>query len=395
MMIYSSVTPLLLLNAAIAVHYPVLQRSIAIKPTATFHSYKSVHSEVQSKTARDHQNKSTKDKLQPGEPSKGDFPVDVVYTWLAEPRKGSETWAEIKKSCGTVDMQRYRDHGTLHASLLALETFLPWVHKVFIVTAGEVPCGIEHFSMPIEMVSHRQIFPKERQKTDLPTHNPMAIETHLHRISGLAEHFLFFDDDMFIGRPLGKSFFFTDDGKPIYYTMNITGDRLLQSVETHSPLIDQCSATAQFDSKRQANPFRKSAIVELQGNHWAFFEAISRQRCRAPGSSGSNLDNDPFGLYMCYHEHHGYAVLNKSTASVALLRDTRDINVKHARDWYSKVLSLRPSKFCINNDFKVARVDLRHEEEALAEFLCRYLMSMHNFEKITKACPSHNSCSRF
>mmetsp|Transcript_56151 Transcript_56151/g.102972 ORF Transcript_56151/g.102972 Transcript_56151/m.102972 type:complete len:396 (-) Transcript_56151:45-1232(-) len=381
---------LLLLRGANAVQQPVLQHLITVTPTATLFSSNSVHSEQQSKSRK----------------TQDDFPVDVVFTWVEEPRKGSDTWAEIKKSCGTVDMQRYRDYGTLHASLLALQAFIPWVRKVFIVTAGEVPCGTEHFSIPIEIVTHKQIFPESRQEIDLPTHNSLALETHLHRIPGLAEHFIFFDDDMFIGRPLSKSFFFTEDGKAVYYTMEIVGELMSQSVKTDSPVVgdlmfqsaktdslfaDQCSATAQFETKHQANPFRKSAIAEMQRQHQAFFDALSGQRCRAPGEWGSNLQNDPFWIYMCYHERHGYSVLNKSVANVALLRNT---NLKHSQAWYAEVLAQRPSKFCINDDFdKVEGPALHHQKEALAEFLCRYTRSMPNFENILRACPSQNSCS--
>ena len=46
----------------------------------------------------------------------------------------------------------------------------------------------------------------------LPTHNSHAVESQLHHIPGIAEHFLYSNDDMFFGRPLSPSLFFSPGG---------------------------------------------------------------------------------------------------------------------------------------------------------------------------------------
>jgi UDP-glucose 4-epimerase len=46
----------------------------------------------------------------------------------------------------------------------------------------------------------------------LPTHNSQGVESQLYRIDGLSEHFLYSNDDMFIGRPLGPETFFSPGG---------------------------------------------------------------------------------------------------------------------------------------------------------------------------------------
>ncbi len=46
----------------------------------------------------------------------------------------------------------------------------------------------------------------------LPTHNSQAVESQLHHIPGLSEHFLYSNDDMFIGRPLRPETFFSPGG---------------------------------------------------------------------------------------------------------------------------------------------------------------------------------------
>ncbi len=61
------------------------------------------------------------------------------------------------------------------------------------------------------MVDHRDILPPEA----LPCFNSVVLEHFLHRIPGLSEHFLYANDDMFFGAPVGPGFFFTPDGRPI------------------------------------------------------------------------------------------------------------------------------------------------------------------------------------
>ena len=46
----------------------------------------------------------------------------------------------------------------------------------------------------------------------LPTHNSQAVECQLHHIPGLAEHFLYSNDDMFFGRPVARTMFFSPGG---------------------------------------------------------------------------------------------------------------------------------------------------------------------------------------
>ena len=43
---------------------------------------------------------------------------------------------------------------------------------------------------------------------NLPVFNSRAIEINLHRIPGLAEQFVYFNDDMFITKPVTKEDFF-------------------------------------------------------------------------------------------------------------------------------------------------------------------------------------------
>ena len=60
----------------------------------------------------------------------------------------------------------------------------------------------------VNVVDHGEILPADA----LPTFNSHAIETALHRIPGLAEHLLYFNDDFFLGRPIRPEALFSPAG---------------------------------------------------------------------------------------------------------------------------------------------------------------------------------------
>ena len=156
------------------------------------------------------------------EPTTGEcrFPVDVVYTWVdgsdpewnraREQRLGGITGtslatAQTRESSGQA---RYLDRDELRSSLRSLHLFAPWVRRIHLVTAGQVPPWLDVDHPRINLVDHRDILPAE----GLPTFNSHAIETSLHTIDGLSEQFLYFNDDFFLARPVGPEAFFAPAG---------------------------------------------------------------------------------------------------------------------------------------------------------------------------------------
>ncbi len=72
----------------------------------------------------------------------------------------------------------------------------------------------------INLVDHRDLLPAEA----LPTFNSHAIETSLHRIEGLAEHFVYFNDDFLLGRPVRPESFFSPAGlTPVAFSQQTIG----------------------------------------------------------------------------------------------------------------------------------------------------------------------------
>lgn len=144
------------------------------------------------------------------------FDVDVVYTWVDG---DDEDWlaardARITGLGGTPSARaggasRYRSRDELRYSMRSLHLFAPWVRRIHLVTAGQVPSWLDTGHDRIRVVDHRDILPASA----LPTFSSHAIETRLHAVPDLAEHFVYVNDDVFLGRPRRPEHFFTPGGQ--------------------------------------------------------------------------------------------------------------------------------------------------------------------------------------
>jgi hypothetical protein len=101
--------------------------------------------------------------------------------------------------------------GELRFVLRSLERHVPWVRKPVIVVQGadHVPGWIEPGS--VRVVEHAEFIPAEY----LPTFHWATIAAHLHRVPGLADRFVIWDDDMLAARAVSRNDFFGADGLPV------------------------------------------------------------------------------------------------------------------------------------------------------------------------------------
>ncbi len=103
-----------------------------------------------------------------------------------------------------VSKARFRDYGFLKYWFRGVEKFAPWVRKIHFVTCGQKPVWLDTANPRIHLVDHRDIIPERF----LPTYNSGVIERYIHKIPGLAEHFIYFNDDFYIIRPVTPERFF-------------------------------------------------------------------------------------------------------------------------------------------------------------------------------------------
>ncbi|MFB6575865.1 MULTISPECIES: Stealth CR1 domain-containing protein [unclassified Streptomyces] len=155
-----------------------------------------------------------------------DFPIDAVITWVdaadpawrrrrdraAKAEGGSRRPSGIDDTAG-IDLaeNRYRDRGELRYCLRSIAAYAPWVRRIFLVTDDQAPAWLAADHPHITVIDHREL---STEPTAPEVFNSHAIESRLHHIPGLAEHFLYFNDDIFLGRPQRPQNYFLPSGLP-------------------------------------------------------------------------------------------------------------------------------------------------------------------------------------
>ena len=170
-----------------------------------------------------------------------DHRIDFVITWV----DGNDpAWrAERDRYAGVEDGQesgsqfRYRDWETLRYWFRGVERFAPWVNKIYFVTWGHVPEWLNTAHPKLQIVRHEDFIPSEY----LPTFNSNVIEFYFHKIKGLSDQFVYFNDDMFLLNPVQPSRFFKE-GLPCDIggmTINIHSGMFGASVLLSKTLINE------------------------------------------------------------------------------------------------------------------------------------------------------------
>ena len=95
--------------------------------------------------------------------------------------------------------------------------YMPWIHHIYIVTNNQVPKWLKQHEK-ITIVDHSEILPE----TARPCFNSQALECCLHKIPNIAEHFIYANDDTFVGRELSPSFFFLSSVFTIYFPQQLS-----------------------------------------------------------------------------------------------------------------------------------------------------------------------------
>jgi len=138
--------------------------------------------------------------------------IDFVVLWVddSDPawqaKKARYTGATVKEGNSVA---RYRDWDTLKYWFRGVEKFAPWVRHVYFVTDDQKPEWLNTDHPKLKWVKHTDFIPAEY----LPVFSSHPIEWNLHRIEGLSENFVYFNDDMFlVGKTRPEDFFV--NGKP-------------------------------------------------------------------------------------------------------------------------------------------------------------------------------------
>ncbi len=141
------------------------------------------------------------------------FDIDLVFSWVDGSSK--EFQAQRAKRMqnyivgeGDESEARFRQIDELKYALRSIHMYAPWIRRIFVATDSDRPDWLADDPRVTFMPSEKFF----ADPSVLPTHNSQAVECQLHHIPGLAEHFLYSNDDMFFGRPVGPDMFFSPGG---------------------------------------------------------------------------------------------------------------------------------------------------------------------------------------
>jgi hypothetical protein len=244
--------------------------------------------------------------------------------WIA--RKEQVTGRSSQKNLRDMGKFRFRDWGILKYWFRSVEENAPWVRKIHFITCGQVPEFLNLNHPKLHFVTHKEYIPEEY----LPTFSSRTIDLNFHRIENLTEHFVYFNDDMYLNRPVKKTDFF-QNGKPCYSLIEkpLRPDRVPK-------LYDY----TQFNNMAVINHcFSRRDLLRTD-----FFKLINRKY----GTMGAaNLFFLPLKHYMGFYDPHVAVPVLKSTmkevwereydrlhdASSHKAREMTDINQYIFRYW--------------------------------------------------------------
>ncbi len=136
--------------------------------------------------------------------------IDIVVTWV----DGNDPeWLKEKakftsnKEDNSATSNRFRDWDLTRYWFRGIEKYAPWVNHVFFVTCGHYPEWLNLDNPKLVFVKHEDYIPAEV----LPTFNSNTIEMYMHKIDGLSEKFVLFNDDQFLISPTSPRDFFDGD----------------------------------------------------------------------------------------------------------------------------------------------------------------------------------------
>ena len=239
------------------------------------------------------------------------FEVDAVITWVdgADPVHRAKRERHLALAQADVVAQArapLHDNGTnphrwlcsdeLNYCVRSIANNAPWVRRIWIVTDAQTPEIMQlppEIAAKISIVDHSEIF--AGYDDALPTFNSLSIETMLWRIPGLAEHFLYFNDDVFLTAPVTRSDFFAGDGPVLRGQWADHSDLVAcgarrddASMLNHYNQINAAqmigyTADQVFESAHVVHPMQRSVMAQLFDTYRDAFIANASFRFRDAG----------------------------------------------------------------------------------------------------------------
>ena len=281
-------------------------------------------------------------------------PVDVVITWVnKDDSKWQGLWHETfgcdEGSNRALESDRFTCSDEIMYCLRSINTHLNWVRKIHILSNCEPPSWLNTSHPRINWVDHTDIIDEKY----LPTFNSHAIESSLHKIPGLSEKYLYFNDDFIITKPTHITHFFDPFMRPLMncenyaivrpsYLKVVNKDYMIASVNAYNLLsnldLDNVLPDALNLHCHLPYAFDKSIVNEFEDEAPHSFEVTRSARLR------SNTDLN-FASFACHW--YGYA---KGKVTKNPLRSKIDYAIVRPKNLESLMNSSSVPRFLCFND---------------------------------------------
>ncbi|MDT0452034.1 stealth conserved region 3 domain-containing protein [Streptomyces hesseae] len=313
-----------------------------------------------------------------------DFPIDVVYTWVdgTDPAwlaRKEKTQAEhgilAAESAGA--SARFRSRDELRYSLRSLDLHAPWVRTIYLLTDDQTPDWLDTDHPRVRVVSHKEAFGDTGK---LPSFNSHAIESRIHRIEGIAEHILYFNDDVFLGRPMKPESFFHGTGAAKCFMSptaipagdpSLDTDLVFAAAKNNRALIEkEFGKTIANTFLHTPHPLRRSVLAEMEER---FAEEV--------GLTASAQFRARTDLAIASSLHHWYGLFTGRSMPGAISSAFVNVGLREHHIRLHRILATRSHDvFCIN-DYHDGDVPEDEQADALAVFLGSYFPVASQFEK--------------
>lgn len=268
------------------------------------------------------------------------FPVDLVYTWVngddADYLKIYNQYAETPKD---INPERVRDtFDIMKYSLRSVEKFMPWIRTIYIITARpQVPEWLNTNQDRVKIIHHDEIMDEEY----LPTFNYNTIESYMHRIPGLSEHYLYCCDDFLFGADVHLSDFMDEKGRMTIFG-TLFGENLKFRIYERKKDIVSLGLV-----EHQPVFFKKSYVEELQEHYKDLFHETRMAKFRR---------NDNVTMQKVFKQWvlSNYRAKAKPISLLKLLKihtfHKITNNLRKQQVQFKKIEEKAPKFYCLNDD---------------------------------------------
>ena len=311
------------------------------------------------------------------------FDIDLVFSWVdgTDPEFRARRAAQMSQVVvgeGDDAEARIRQIDELKYALRSVNMFAPWIRRIFIATDSVPPPWLADHPMIT-------IVPAEEHFSDaaaLPTYNSHAVESQLHHIPELSEHFLYANDDMFFGRPLKATMFFSPGGVTRFIEAKTriglgTNDPTRSGFENAARvnrqlLFERFGQVITRHLEHTAVPLRKSVLLEMERE---FPQEFARTQASAFRSGTDISVTNSF--YHYYALMTGRAV-QQEKAKVRYV----DTTTQAGLDLLPELRKRRGYDFFCLNDGSFPEVSAAERAERVVGFLERYFPIPAPWEKV-------------